>query len=364
MRQTLYRLFVVSLIMHRASFALGADDRVSGVALVPVPEGGRPVVARTFVDGTVHLLYEGAGGPRYARSTDGGRTFGVTIAVLDRPSPVAGLEYSCADMAVGREGRVHVALSTNAWKLKRPAEEWGFFYARLDPGASAFSPVENLNHRPSEGFSLAADPRGNVTACWLADRLYANVSHDDGKTFAPAVEIDRTYNPCNCCTTSAVYGADGRLAVLYREETGNERDMFLVLWDQERGRASRTRVSTTSWKVDACPMTYYTISREGEGYLAVWPTRGRIYFTRLDGDGAATLLPEVATRGNAGMRTGMLVLRAPDGRMLIAWKKDSRLGWQEYDASGRASGATGFAESPGNGAAGFVSPAGQFVLFR
>ena len=204
---------------------------------------------------------------------------------LSGGSRTAGLEYSAWDMAVGKGGRVHVAMGTNAWKLKLPQEEWGFFYASLDPGASAFSPVRNINRKPSEGFSLAADEKGNVTACWLSDKLYANVSHDNGETFAPYVEIDPRYNPCNCCTTSAAYGEDGRLAVLYREETNNERDMYLVLWDQDAGQMTRTRVSRTPWKIDACPMTYYTISRERGGFVAVWPTKGQIYFARLDGEG-------------------------------------------------------------------------------
>ena len=117
-------------------------------------------------------------------------TFGTAIPVVGGGSQTAGLEYSAWDMAVGKGGRVHVAMGTNAWKLKLPQEEWGFFYASLDPGASAFSPVRNINRKPSEGFSLAADDKGNVTACWLSDKLYANVSHDNGETFAPFVEID------------------------------------------------------------------------------------------------------------------------------------------------------------------------------
>ena len=28
--------------------------------------------------------------------------------------------------------------------------------------------------------ALAADDKGNITACWQSDKLYANVSHDDG----------------------------------------------------------------------------------------------------------------------------------------------------------------------------------------
>jgi hypothetical protein len=344
--------------------AANADDAGGKVTTVRVSAVGRPVVARTVSLGTLHLLCDSDDGPKYARSTDGGQTFSPAIPVVVEGSRTAGLEYSAWDMAVGKGGRVHVAMSTNAWKLKRPEEEWGYFYASLDPGASAFSPVRNINKKPSEGFSLAADDRGNVTACFLSDKLYASVSHDNGETFAPFIELDKRYNPCNCCTTSAAYGVDGRLAVLYREETDNERDMYLVLWDQESGRMSRTRVSHTLWKIDACPMTYYSVARAPGGFVAVWPTRGQIYFARLDGQGAATTQAETETPGKSGMRTGMLALSAPDGSTLVAWKKDDQVGWQLYGAGGQPLGQPGTAPSSGNGVAGVLDKDGRFILFR
>jgi hypothetical protein len=255
-------------------------------------------------------------------------------------------------------------MGTNAWKLKLPEKEWGFYYASVDPGAKAFTPVRNINSKPSEGFSLAADAQGAVTACWLSGKLYANVSHDGGKTFDPAVEINSAYDPCNCCTTSAVFGADGKLAVFYREETNNERDMWMVLWDQEHRQESRTRISSTLWKIDACPMTYYTISRNDGGFTAVWPTKGEIYFARLDG--AGKLLPpgEIKTPGKSGMRTGMLALSAPNGNTLIAWRQDATVKWQLYDAKGKPSGSVGSANSAGTGVAGVVNRRGDFILFR
>jgi hypothetical protein len=324
----------------------------------------RKVGAMTDAEGAIHLLCDSEGSRNYAKSVDGGVTFSAAIPVVSEGSRTARLEYSAWNMAVGKGGRVHVAMSTNAWKLKLPPEEWGFFYARLDPGSTAFSAVRNINRKPSEGFSLAADDQGNVTACWLSDKLYANVSHDNGETFAPSVELDPGYNPCNCCTTSAAYGADGRLAVLYREETNNERDMFLVLWDQNRDQMMRKRVSHTVWKIDACPMTYYAISRERGGFVAVWPTRGEVYFARLDAKGELLPPAEIKTPGKSGMRTGLLALSAPDGSTLVAWKKDNQLAWQIYDVDGRPSGAPGTAESRGNGAAGVVDKNGRFILFR
>ena len=298
-------------------------------------------MARADAGGTIHLLCDSPGGPRYARSTDGGATFSAAIPVVTGDVRPAGLEYSAWDMAVGKGGRVHVAMATNAWKLKLPQEEWGFFYASLDPGASAFSPVRNINRKPSEGFSLAADEKGNVTACWLSDRLYANVSHDNGETFGPSEEIDPHYNPCNCCTTSAAYGEDGKLAVLYREETNNERDMYLVLWDQSRGATTRTRVSRTPWKIDGCPMTYYAVSRRRGGFAAAWPTKGRIYFARLDSRGEPSAPAEIETPGRSGMRTGLLALTDPDGRTLVAWKKDDHARMAALRRRGASFGGTG-----------------------
>jgi hypothetical protein len=341
-----------------------ADDVTSKVTTVSVPGNGKPVVAKTDKEGAIHLVYDSADGPKYVKSSDGGLTFGKPISVVGEGSRAEGLEYEAWDMAVGKGGRVHVAMGTNAWKLKLPQDEWGFMYASLDWGASAFSSVRNINRKPSEGYSLAADDKGNVTACWLSGKLYANVSHNNGETFEPFVEINTRFDPCNCCTTSAAYGEDGKLAVLYREETNNERDMYVVLWDQDRGQMTRKRISRTPWKIDACPMSYYAVARVRGGFAAVWPTKGEIYFARLDGNGEPSRLAEIKTPGRSGMRTGMLTLGAPDGSTLVAWKKDGETGWQFYDAEGRPSGSPGTAKSSGNGVAAVLGKDGRFILFR
>ena len=198
----------------------------------------------------------------------------------------------------------------------------------------------------------------------MAGKLYANVSRDNGKSFAPTVEINPAYDPCNCCTTSAAYGADGKLALLYREETNNDRDIYVVLWDQFRGaKPTRVRISTTGWNINGCPMTYFTITPTDTGYVAAWPTKGQIYFARLNIKGAVLPPGEIKTPGTNGMRTGVLALSAADGVTLVAWKQKDILGWQLYDAKGESVGGPGSNASPGNGAAGVVLRDGHFVLF-
>src|SRR4029077_8516375 len=111
------------------------------------------------------------------------------------------------------------------------------------------------------------------------------------------------------------------------------------------GRQSRTRISSTPWKIDACPMTYYMVSAAKDGYVAAWPTKGDIYFARLDVNGKVLAPGEIKTPGRSGMRSGVVALSDPEGRSLVAWKHEDELGWQIYDREGRPQGAPGSVKS-------------------
>ncbi|HEX5445268.1 MAG TPA: hypothetical protein VFW87_15675 [Pirellulales bacterium] len=145
-------------------------------------------------------------------------------------------------------------------------------------------------------------------------------------------------------------------------QSNNERDMFLVRWDQDANQVRRTRVSANSWSIDACPMTYYSISPDPRGFVAAWPTRGEICFSRLDGRGEP-LFPEVKTPGKNGMRTGVLALSDSAGNALVTWTNDGQLGWQLYDPRGRPSGPAAI-ETSGKGVAGVVTSDDRFVVLR
>ena len=96
---------------------MGGGSAVDAVTTAPVPDGGRPAVARADGEGTIHLLYNSKDGPRYVKSTDNGKSFDAPIPVVDEQSRKPGLEFEGWDMAVGQGNRVHVAMGTNAWKL-------------------------------------------------------------------------------------------------------------------------------------------------------------------------------------------------------------------------------------------------------
>ena len=111
-------------------------------------------------------------------------------------------------------------------------------------------------------------------------------------------------------------------------------------------------------------MTYFTIRGTSSGYVTAWPTKGHIYFARLDKNGQVLAPGEIMTPGTNGMRTGVVALSANDGATLVAWKNQDVLGWQLYDAAGQPQGSPGSAPSRGTGAAGVAMPDGRFLLFH
>ena len=358
------RFVAVPIILSSLVLSSTATELSNRVSVVRSSVRGQPFKVQLGADGTIHLLLDSDQGPLYAKYQDRGLTFSEPVGVVDAATQKPGLKFSAADLVVGKDGRVFVAMSNNAWKLKLPQEEWSFYLASLAPGRKTFSPVRNLNRKSSEGFGLAADKNGAVTATFLSGKLFAMFSRDNGETFTSSAELDPSWNPCDCCTTSAVYGQDGKLALLYREETDNERDMFLVLWDQRSdAKPKRTRVSGAPWKVAACPMTYFTVNSAPRGYVAAWPTKGQVYFTWLDKAGEVLPPGEIKTPGASGMRNNLVALSVSDGVTLIGWKNKDVLGWQLYEPTGRPIGNAGSTESPGSGAAGVVLNDGRFLLF-
>jgi hypothetical protein len=361
------QMFCTLLVLSGAFSVPLAGSTVTGkmqpVSIVHVPQGGEPVAAQNGPDGSIHLLYNLGDIPYYVKSADAGATFTNPVPVVNQEARKQGLTFEGWSMAVGRSGNIYVAMSTNNWQVKIPNVPTGLVYATLPAGAKAFTPVRSLNGRPSEGFSVAADGKGRVAATWLANKLFANFSLDDGLTFTANAELNMAYDPCNCCTTRSVYSPGGDLAILYREKSNDDRDMYLVIQDKS-GKQIRTRVSTTPWHVNACPMTYYALTSTSDGYLAAWPTKGDIFFARLDRRGVVLPPGEVKTTGHSGMRTGLVALSGTDGRTLIAWKRTGELSWQIYNADGVPQGAAESVPSAGKGAAGVTDRRGRFILFE
>lgn len=336
-------------------------DAAGGVEVIQTPNGGIVPDAEVDGRGVIHLVYVSGEDVCYVKSSDRGKTFSPPIRVNSEPGTAYGGKYRGPDVAVGKRGRVHVVWYTNAYQRKLPKDQWGVFYAHLNASGTTFEPARNLNRRPSDNFSLAADGRGRVAVFWTARGAYVNLSEDGGKTFSDSTAIDRA-DPCECCATRAYFSPDENLYFFYRDKAENVRDMHLMVLPDGGKAFSREKVSLTSWKINACPMTGASLTgRDGEGLAAGWETQGQVYFARLDEAGRA-LSPQEVKVSERGKYP--VVLSASDGTALVAWKNGTTLGWQVYDASGRPQGDPGsMPVSNPHRPAGVVTKEGDFLLF-
>jgi hypothetical protein len=333
------------------------DTGADAVRLVHTPNGGEVPDAEIVASGAIHIAFVKGEDAYYAKSNDGGKSFSQPLRINSQPGTVHPANmFRGPDLALGHNGRVHVIWYVNAYQRKRPHDEWGVFYSHLDPGQTAFAPARNLNHKPSDNYSLAADDGGHVAVVWMAGKLFLTESPDSGASFRTR-DISIA-DPCECCASRALFSKDGRLAIAYREKAQNLRDMHLITRLGMDGNFQMQRLSSTPWQVNACPMTGTFLSNHTAQTVAAWETMGSVYYTRL---GAGIKTPKeikVADRGK-----WPVALVSAEGTVLVSWKTGPTLSWQMFDPNDNPDGAVESAPSPNSHRhAGVITKDGTFVL--
>ena len=66
--------------------ALGVSHAAERVEVVKIPGASNVMKAQRGVDGTIHVVFDAAGGPQYVKSTDGGKTFSAPLALVEPSS--------------------------------------------------------------------------------------------------------------------------------------------------------------------------------------------------------------------------------------------------------------------------------------
>ena len=354
--------FLLCLLARTPSPALGK------VNIFPPPEGGSVPDAEIDSAGVIHLAYVKGNDLYYVKSADEGKTFSAPLRVNGEPGFVSGGMFRGPDLAVGRGGRIHIIWYNDASKQARPKDQWGVTYARLEPGAKSFTVEKNLNHLPSDNFSLAANRSGDVAVIWTAEGMFVNLSRDDGQTFGPAIQVNPgEVDPCECCATRRYLDREGKLYCLYRERTENLRDMYLLSGKLTGGglpeKFQRRKVSGDTWKIEGCPMTGSFIEPDGEkGLLLGWETKAQIHFAGESPSGEE-LLPGSGVPA-VGRGKYPVVLGSGGKEVLVAWKKGNNLEWKLYNGLADTRPDSG-AFNAGNSdrPAGVRTRTGDFLLF-
>jgi hypothetical protein len=260
----------------RAIPAAGAQRSPSAgrVELVKAPDGGVQPQAAVDTRGVAHLVYlkgpPQAGDVFYVRREPGKEDWSAPLRVNSQPgSAIAVGTIRGAQLAVGKNGRVHVAWNGSGQSLPRgPGNSSPMLYSRLNDGGPrghpAFEPQRNLMQFTTAldgGGTVAADNLGNVIVAWHGSdgsqrgeenrRLWVARSTDEGRTFsreAPAFE--EATGACACCGTKAFADSKGAVYILYRAAAAKiNRDIYLVV-SRDQGKSYRG-TSIHPWKVDS-----------------------------------------------------------------------------------------------------------------
>jgi hypothetical protein len=277
------------------------DARISGeqpprVSLVP----------GTGRDAAIVIVWtsKGSQGSRllYARSDDGGRTYGRATAV---PGSSAPGDRGWQSLAL--DGRGHVVA---AWLDHR---------ALASGTASAAPMAHHEGQAHAAGDSSASVSRAQLSKLYVAP---LNGSDADARVVAGGV--------CYCCKTAFASGPDGALYAAWRHVyPGNIRDIaFTLSRDGGRTFAPPVRVSEDQWVLDGCPENGPAAAVDAKGRIhVVWPTlvQGRM----PDAEPTLALFHAVSTDGRQfsprqripsdGTVRHPQIAALADGTLAIAW---------------------------------------------
>ncbi len=376
-------LFLGSILAASA----GATD-VEKVSLLRTPDGGIQPQAAVDSKGVVHLIYykgeAGGGDVFYVRQSPGEEGFSKALQVNSQSgSAISAGTIRGAQMAVGKNGRVHVAwdgMGNGAVPIKlNGKKKTPFLYTRLNDAGTAFEPERNLITAAfglDGGGSVAADNQGNVYATWHAPipgntnaeagrAVFVARSSDEGKTFkSEEPAISKPTGACGCCGMRAFADRAGAVYILYRAagEKVNRDELLLI----SRGPGADFEIAKAyKWTVPTCPMSSASLAEGKENTLAAWETAGQVYYATVNQktmqiSSSISPMPGVKRKNPVaiGNDKGETLLVWTEG---TGWARGGGVAWQVYDkdskptsAKGRADGvpvwslATAFAKSDGS----------------
>jgi hypothetical protein len=401
-RFVLFGAFALALFLILDASAHG--EAAPQVRLFPAPDGGIQPQAAVDNKGVVHLIYykgDPAGGDIfYVRREPGQTDFSKPLAVNTKPRTAMAMgTIRGAQLAVGKNGRVHVAwdgmgggisLDSHSSHGHDPAshsrptheaskEEHPLFYTRLNDAGTAFEPERNVityAYGLDGGSSVAADPLGNVYVTWHAPQpgntngeagraVFVARSTDEGKTFSrETLATTEPTGACGCCGLRAFADSSGAAYILFRAagETVNRDETLLV---SPKPGAGFKIANRHEWKATTCPMSSASLTEGKTGTLAAWETASQVYFASVDPKSLRVSQP-VSPPGGNGRKHPVAVANDKGQTLMVwaegtGWNQGGTVVWQIYDQNlnptsnkGREEGLkpwslpTAFAERDGN----------------
>jgi hypothetical protein len=222
-------------------YASSADGFASNtkVSKNTLPGNQWSAALRVGDTGTIHVAWEGGSDIYYARSTDGGLSFGSSILINDDGGTAS---QGKASIAVEVGGIVHVA-----WEDTRNSDS-DIYYARsTDDGLSFGTNVRINDDLTTEGQgtpSVAVEDGEFVHIAWADARdggwdIYFTASPDSGTSFLPNKKVNDDNLKKNLQTRPSVAAEDGGFFHVAWKDSRNKPSGLLYDVMHAEGKVSR-----------------------------------------------------------------------------------------------------------------------------
>ncbi|RIV24964.1 exo-alpha-sialidase [Fibrisoma montanum] len=263
--------------------------------LVDKPVGETRVSNPKFTGATPRLTTDAAGNPLlswvekesdnaasfyFARSSDGGRTFGEKVHVK-APANISVHAEGMPKLAVKADGTILALFEVSKPTADSPRASDLLYVTSADGGKTWTQPKPvHRDTTPGKGHSfsdLTRLPNGEIGLVWLDEKLSNQegrsvkfVQTKPGGGFTPEVVVDE--NACQCCRTNVFADTDGRIHLTYRDLLPNgDRDISHVVSTDGGRTFSRPQVVFADhWTVNACPHTGPVVAQAGHELFATW----------------------------------------------------------------------------------------------
>ena len=267
-----------------ASWLASGATAHSNEAVSVAREGKQPQVA-VDASGRVHVVFGSGDAIFHARSDDRGRTFSAATQVGETPALSLGMRRGPRVAAAGKS----LVVAAVGGKEGKGRDGDLLAWRSEDDGRSWTGPtrVNSVAGSAREGLhALAGHPDGTAFAAWLDLRnnrteIWGAASHDGGVTWDPDRLIYQ--NPersvCQCCHPSAIFGGDGALHVMWRNDLKQARDMFLTTSrDGGKSFSAAALLGRGHWLLNACPMDGGAIAVTAAGRVeTIWMRDASIF---------------------------------------------------------------------------------------
>jgi len=205
----------------------------------------------------------------FSRSDDNGQTF------LPSVRATMGAEVSphlqrAAQFAIDISGNLHMV-----WTELRVNDQHDIWYIRsTDDGVTWSNPiaVSDDSSKYLQDFpAVACDSSGNTYISWIdsrdkgrglstTDQLYMTKSTDNGMTWSSPRQVNvmpgNMGGTCECCKQDIQAGRNGVVAITFRTNIMNRRDIFAARsTDFGETFSEVIPIQAQQWKINSCPAT-------------------------------------------------------------------------------------------------------------